>query len=290
MPAARTIVTLASLALVLPLAACGQAEPSAAPTSSAPEPSTSAPSVSPTTSPMPSATDTPARTPVRVPVYWAADTSRGPLLYREFLDAEAPAGDAGPAVAALEVLLGGRPLDPDYESLWPRSVRVVSVTVDGSTAAVDLTGPVTQQVRTAGSPDVQQLVHTVTAALDGVRTVTLTLDGTELVPGPLARSPQVDVLAPVWVIDPQQGDSVGRPLRISGAATVFEATVSWEVLRNGGVVRSGFSTATIGAPGRGTWSAVVRRLPPGTYDVVAWETSMKDGSRQYVDDKTVTLP
>lgn len=285
MTAARTLVALASLALAV--VACGRTEPSATPSPSEPSPATSSPSGSPTTSPTPSATQT--LTPVRVPVYWAGDTSRGPLLYREFLDASAPAGASGRAVAALELMLAGQPLDPDYESLWPAAVRVVAVTVDGGTAAVELSGPVPRSARDADSPEVQQLVHTVTAALEGVRAVTLTLDGAELVPGPVSRSPQVDVLAPVWVVDPQDGASVGRPLRIFGAATVFEATVSWEVLQDGSVVRSGFSTATIGAPARGTWSAVVRRLPPGTYDVVAYETSMKDGSRQFVDDKTVTL-
>jgi hypothetical protein len=280
MPRARTRV-LALAVLPLVLAACGQGEPSSAPTTTS-----AAPSASATT---PSSTPTPTGTAVRVPVYWVGDTRRGPLLYREFLDGTAPAGDAGRALAALDLMLQGRPLDPDYRSLWPRAVQVVSVTVDGDTAAVDLTGPVTRQVRTADSPDVQQLVHTVTAALDGVETVTLSVDGTELVPGPVARSPQVEVLAPVWIIDPQEGASLAGPLRVSGAATVFEATVSWEVLQDGSVVRSGFTTASTGAPGRGTWTLVVRGLPPGTYQVAAWETSMKDGSRQYLDDKTVEL-
>jgi hypothetical protein len=263
------------------LVGCGSAGPSGQPT-----PTTSAPSA---TSSSPTPSQTPTGTEVQVPVYWAGSTSRGPLLYREFRQGLAPAGPTGPAVAALEVMFAGQPLDPDYRSLWPQAMTVESVSVDGPTATVALAGPLTKQVRTADSPDVQQLVHTVTAALDGVDQVTVTVNGTELVAGPVRRAPQVDVLAPVWVIEPQQGATVTRPLRVSGSASVFEATVSWEVRQDGAVVRSGFTTATVGAPMRGTWQVVVRGLAPGTYDVVAWETSMKDGSRMFVDDKTVEV-
>ena len=163
------------------------------------------------------------------------------------------------------------------------------MSVDGTTATVRLSGPVTQQARSEQSMDVQQLVHTVTAALEGVSRVAIVVDGVPLVRDPAGRAPQVEVLGPVWVTDPQQGAEVGQPLRLSGSATVFEATVSWEVSRDGAVVRSGFATATAGAPERGVWSAVVRGLPPGGYVVTAWETSMKDGSRMFVDDKAVQL-
>lgn len=108
-------------------------------------------------------------------------------------------------------------------------------------------------------------------------------------PGWIRRASAVAVLAPVWVVDPQEGTKVGRPLRLSGSASVFEATVSWEITRGGSVVRSGFATASQGAPGRGTWLAVIRGLGPGSYQVAAWETSMKDGSELSIDDKAFSV-
>lgn len=285
---AATVVTLA---LSVALVGCGNADP--APSSGLPpvaSPTTTSPASPPSDSPTAVTTSPSApTTDARVPVYWAGDTAAGPLLYREFLPAAVPSGPAGRAIAALQLMLAGRPLDPDYRSLWPPALTVDQVTIDGATADVALSGPLTRQHRDADSIDVQQLVHTVTAAQSGVTEVAVTVNGSPLLPSAVGRAPAAEVLAPVWVIDPQQGATVGRPLRLSGSASVFEAQLRWEVLRDDTVVRAGGATATLGAPERGTWSVTVRGLPPGQYRVVAFDVSLQDGSRQFVDDKSVTL-
>ncbi|MDQ1539904.1 MAG: hypothetical protein QOH29_630, partial [Actinomycetota bacterium] len=68
-----------------------------------------------------------------------------------------------------------------------------------------------------------------------------------------------------------------------------EANVSWELTQKGGRLQSGFVTASIGAPERGTWSVPLNGLAPGKYTLRAWETSMKDGSITYLDDKVITV-
>jgi hypothetical protein len=84
----------------------------------------------------------------------------------------------------------------------------------------------------------------------------------------------------IVVNTPLPGSRVKSPVRLSGTAVVFEATVSWEVFKAGSAVEHGFTTASIGAPNRGDWTAEVT-LAPGTYELHVWETSMKDGSRQH---------
>lgn len=222
-------------------------------------------------------------------MYWGGDTVAGTRLYREFLPAPVPAGRTGRVEAAVELMLAGRPADPDFHSLWPPAVELDSVTVDGTTAEVALAGPLTAEAREASSIDVQQLVHTVTAARPAVTAVAISVNGSPLLPQPGGRAPAFEVLAPIWVVDPQDGATVGQPLRFGGSASVFEAQLRWQVLRDGVVVRAGNATATIGAPERGTWSVTVRGLAPGQYRVVAFDVSMADGRRQFIDDKTATV-
>jgi hypothetical protein len=75
----------------------------------------------------------------------------------------------------------------------------------------------------------------------------------------------------------------------SGTASVFEATVPWRLTRSGSAVATGFSTASIGAPGRGTWTADLGRLPAGTYTFTAYERSAEDGSVRAQDESTFTV-
>ena len=76
---------------------------------------------------------------------------------------------------------------------------------------------------------------------------------------------------------------------IGGEASVFEATVTYQILRSGGVLKQGSVNATLGAPDRGTWSVTVPGLAPGPYTVRAYEVSQKDGSVTHVDDKAFTV-
>jgi spore germination protein GerM len=287
-------------ALLLLLAACGDGDGGgggqdgiAAPTASP----TATPAGTPSTSPSPAVQESPdaPQASGAVAVYYLMDTTNGPRLYREFHQRPST---GEPVRDAVEAMLTVPPDDPDYTSLWPSATEVLGVEVDGGTATVDLSAEALEG--SAGSEfeekSVQQLVHTVTAADTSVRSVQLTFEGevreslwgAVQVDQPLSRAPQAGTLGPVWLLVPVEGASIARGAEFGGVATVFEATVNWQWLQDGRVVAEGFSTASEGAPGRGDWSAAVD-VPPGTYELQAFESSAKDGSQTFVDSKRVTV-
>jgi hypothetical protein len=215
---------------------------------------------------------------VALPAYYGATFESKVRLYREYHASHATDHVAG----ALQLMLGGAQ-DPDYRSLWPTGTTLTSVARSGSQVAVGLSQAPTDPSAMA----VQEVVYTATAADPSVTAVSVTWPGGSV--GPTARGAQWLVLAPVWVLTPVDGSTVRSPVTISGTASVFEATLSWEVDRPDGTkVRSGSAMATIGAPQRGTWSVSVP-LPPGTYVVKALVYSAEDGRPTWVDSKTVTV-
>lgn len=276
-------VILVSLALLL--AGCS-ADPAAPPAASS---STSA-APSATTLPAPSV---PAAATVARALYWlGADDRRGPRLYREFV--RRPAATE-PVRDALKALFEGAPRDPDYRSLWADGTAVRDVTREGTTAVVDLSA----QARTSGggsafaAASVQQLVHVVTAADPSVRAVRLTIEGEPArdlwgavdASEPVRRAPAIEALGPVW-LDVEEGAILTG--EFGGTAAVFEATVSWQLRQGNRVVQEGFSTATEGAPGRGSWTGELD-APPGDYELWAYESSAEDGSVTWLDTKRITL-
>jgi hypothetical protein len=281
-------------ALVLALTACGGGDDDGlvAPTSSP-----AAGPVSPTPPPSASAAPSPStqQDASAVAVYYVMDTTNGPRLYREFHSR--PQTDA-PVADALQAMFDVAPDDPDYSSLWPAGTEVLGASVEGGTATVDLSREALdgQAGSAFEAASVQQLVHTVTAADTSVQQVQLvfegapeqTLWGAVAVDEPVERAPQVEVLGPVWLLTPTEGGTIARGEQFGGVATAFEATVNWQWLQDGRVVAEGFSTATEGAPGRGEWSSTVE-VPPGDYELKAFESSAEDGSETFLDTKTVTV-
>jgi hypothetical protein len=277
------------LAVAALIAGCSGSStpPTAVPPS--PVPSATATGPSPTTAgePTPSATGTAARA-----VYYLHDTGQGPRLYREFHPRPATTAVVRDAVTAM---LTEKAYDGDYTSLWPSGTTVRGARVDGTTAYVDLSREARRgnAGSAAEAASLQQLVYTVTAAAPSVRTVQLLVDGhtVETLWGhadtrrPMARQAAAEILGPVWLLVPR---SIQRGARFGGEASVFEATVSWEFRQGGRVVKAGHTNAATGAPGRGPWSAVAD-VPPGEYVLRAFESSAKDGSATFVDDKPVTV-
>jgi hypothetical protein len=210
-----------------------------------------------------------------VPVYVVGGTGAGSRLYREFRAAGSP-----DAVASAVAWLARAPADPDYRSGWA-----------GRAAAVSRAGSVVTVRFTAGAIDArlarEQVVWTVTAADRSVTRVRVVAPGLPDRPA-AGRGDQAGVLGPVWVLAPADGATAGGPLTVSGTASVFEATVSVEVRRGAAVVARATATASVGAPGRGSWSTRFT-LPPGAYVVAAYEVSEKDGARVGVDTKRVTV-
>jgi hypothetical protein len=269
------------------------ASPSVGPTATdQPVPSSTAPTPSPTT--------TTAAALAALPVYYVApigDDARMARLYREWLTVPGvtrDADDQARARAAVELAMTAVPAGTDgYLRTWD-GVDLLDVTVTDGRITITLSGPGT----TAFPEDtervtVQQLVWTAQAAV-GKGTIPVRFEladgsdamfGTQPVDRTYNRPPSRDLyhedLAPIWVTAPTRGQVLpaDRAVTVRGEACVFEATVSWELLRDGDVVDEGFVTASVGAPGRGTYEIGLGSLVPGSYAVRVFELSAEDGRK-----------
>ena len=259
--------------------------PSSVPTQTAARPSTPAPTA--TTGAQP-----PVTTTVSVPVYYLGPVAAGSAktrLFREFVTAglPSPSVPSGNAVAALRLAMGPAPAGSPYHSAWT-GVTAQSVTAGNAAITVRLS---------SGTRDVtplaaEQLVWTVQAALGSSLPVHFELaDGSaDVAPGHAAStsytrpSDPIAVLgqvAPIWVDEPARGSVVraGAPLTVSGVASTYEANVQWQLLRGGKVVDSGFTTASQGAPARGSYTFPTKQsLTAGAYVLRVFEASANDGS------------
>ena len=204
------------------------------------------------TSPTESASDTPSSastdptaTPVEsaVPVYYAGDSGRGPVLFREFQ----PGIGADPVAQAAAATVAGPPLDPDYRTLWPAGTQATA-SYDGDVITVDLTGPDIQGLhdRPAGMSEreaglaIQQVVYSVQGAVSERAGVQLLLDGqhSDTVLGepasePVTNAPIGDTLSQMSITSPEEGQVVSGKLEASGVNNSFEATVAWQILPGG---------------------------------------------------------
>ena len=280
--------------LVLAVLTAGCAGSSSSPTAidTTPQPSTAAPAAEPSPTgqpPSPTSAGTAARA-----IYYLHDSGRGPRLYREFHPRPASAGVVRDAVTAM---LTVKAYDADYTSLWPKGTSVRGARVSGTTAYVDLSREARNGSAGGAAEDasLQQLVYTVTAAATSVRSVQLLIEGKAVeslwghvdTSKPMSRRMAAEILGPVWILAPANG-KVARGGTFGGEASVWEATVSWELRQGSRVVKKGYTNATQGAPGRGPWSAKAD-VPPGNYVLRAFESSAKDGSETFVDDKPLTV-
>jgi len=271
------------LAMSLVLSGCGTASTSSS-AALTPTPSTSSPTAS---------TTTPGTRALAQ--YWVADTARGFRLYREFVRLVVTP-DA--ITAALRALVSSRPKDPDYTSLWPVGTKINSVAVSGNGATIDLTLGKMNVGSEGEMLAIAQLVWTATAADPSVTKVSLTVDGkkVESLAGhvdatkPFTRAPSYEVVAPVWITSPVEGDQKSaQGFTLSGLASTFEANVTWKVFQNGKLIKQGSTIASEAAPAWTPWSVAISGLAPGEYQFAAMEYSAKDGSLVAQDTKNATL-
>lgn len=231
---------------------------------------------------------TPAASPASLPVYFVKDDGFGPRLYREFHRVTTSSG----LVEAALVEMTKPALDPDYRSAWAGS-QVQGYSQEGGTATVRLTHP------TAGLPEgadldmaVQEVVYTVTGVeQDAALKVRLEVDGKPLAAAPVVRAERSTTEGLVWLTSPTEGATVSGKVRLEGVASVFEATVAWEVLAGSKVVRHGTATASAAGPTRATWRTSVT-LAPGTYTIRAYAPDESSTTGEGVvaeDTKTVTV-
>jgi spore germination protein GerM len=282
-----TAVAASVAAIAVGIGSCSPTAPArprpnvaGAPTTSAtPSPTAQPPATKPPTT-QPSTTATP--TTATVPVYYLGANDK---LYREYH--RVTVGNSGTAAkvrAAIVLMLDGRTaFDPDYSSQWPASASVRSVSVAAGVATVDLHGATVNGYDPAGNrAALQQLIWTATAfsggsgvrlLFDGVARTTLWASR-QPVAGVLHRAAAVNVLAPVWVIDPQQGAVSGRSVTVHVAGIVFEGAIQIRVRTAAGtqVVRQHVQL-TAGAPAQGT-ATVTLHLGPGRYTIEAFYLAM----------------
>lgn len=251
------------------------------------------PSPAPTTAPLPMGTPTATTS---LAVYYTISEQGGPKLIREFHMLPVPDDSAGGKVAsAVGDMLAEPAHDPDYTSLWPQGVHLLSAKVDGDTTTVDLTGVSAGLGGVAESIALQQLVYTATAA-SGQPKVRVLKDGQPVdslfghvsTKNLLTRGKALDVLYGVWIISPQQGEQPGRDVTVHLAGIAFEATVNYDILRDGKVVKHDAVTLDVGAPKQGEFTTTLQ-LDPGEYVIQAYAVSEKGGGRQHQDSHTFTV-
>ncbi|TQJ51310.1 Gmad2 immunoglobulin-like domain-containing protein [Phycicoccus sp. SLBN-51] len=285
-------------------------DPAAAPvaTSAAPSPSakggpgataSSGPSSASGSTASSAGTSAPATRRVALPAYFVGPVSGDrPVfrLFREFLPATLPtaATDGQKAKAAVALAMDAQRFSNTDGYLQPwTGTTVGDVTVTPRLITVRLSGPGAPGItdKDVARVAVQSLVWTAQAAVGkGTIPVTFTVaDGETMLFGlfPAAQhynrppsSRSYDDLAPIWVTFPGRDATLpkGKPVVVKGEATVFEATVSWQLLKGTSAVGKGVATASIGAPGRGTFSFGLGSLAPGDYTIRVFEVSAADGT------------
>jgi hypothetical protein len=104
----------------------------------------------------------------------------------------------------------------------------------------------------------------------------------------LTRDDFPTYIPPIFVDSPASGAQVGSTFHVSGTASVFEATLVVQLVRNGKVIAKRSVTASEGAPGRGTFETTFEATP-GALTVAAFSPSAADGTPQHEVDVPVVV-
>ena len=232
-----------------------------------------------------------------VELYFVADTPQGFRLFSELREFDEESSELVESV--LGELVSGelQPLDPDYLNLWDSSHQLVSLSISGNQATVNLDLGVLNVGAEAEARAIDQIVWTLTGISPEIQSVTILVDGepVESLAGhvdatmPFARGEGLEVLSPVQISSPVEGQILSNPVVIQGQACTFEANVVWELLRDDAVVDSSFTSAESACPERSGWSVELDELGAGAYVFRAWEESAEDGSLQALDSRSFTV-
>jgi hypothetical protein len=150
-----------------------------------------------------------------------------------------------------------------------------AVTVSDGTARVDLAKATDEQVA--------EIVYSLTQFPTVQRVDVAGRSG-------LTRDDVTGYVPPILVEKPAAGARVARKIEVAGTASVFEATLVVEAMRDGKVLDRQTVTATEGAPGRGTFDATLH-ASPGRATVRAYAPSAADGAPQHeVDVEVEVMP
>lgn len=190
------------------------------------------------------------------------------------------------ARAAMEILLGGEPRNPDLFSSAPEGVSVLATNIRDGVLIVDLSGEVVE--RGMGSTQeasfAQQLAHTA-ASFDGVSAVQVYVEG-EPITDPWGHfdwsepiEPEPAILSPITIDEPRYGASVGTgEVTFSGDALVmFEATFQVRLFGPDGELRHEDFAMTDDAFERRPWSYTFTITEPGVWTFEAEEDDPSGG-------------
>ncbi|NJC22416.1 hypothetical protein BJ994_001492 [Arthrobacter pigmenti] len=232
----------------------------------------------------------PAESAPLVPVYWLGEQDQ--LLYREFLPGEST-GD--PIAAAIWAMTSTEPLDDDYYSPWQTATAVNTSISPDNVITVDMTSDAfgSDLEPEVASNAIQQLVYTATAAAANAgliasgspSSVRLLVDGKagyeafgEIELGTELRR-NVEAMAPVWIINPQDSSIRNDPtIIVQGSTTQTGSELGWRIRRvDGGgspaeEVLSGTVAVDAGAGSTGQYEFSAS-LDPGTYLVEVYVPS-----------------
>jgi hypothetical protein len=148
-----------------------------------------------------------------------------------------------------------------------------------STACADnrivVTTPTPTPVRTTATP-------TTTASASPTPSPTPT-------PTPVP-TPLLSARGGILVKEPLANTKVRSPLTISGDASVFEAALVWQLTDTAGrVLASGITTATAGAPGKGTFTITASYQDPPS-DIIGFAEVYTRSPRDGEIDEIVRVP
>lgn len=250
-----------------------------------------------------------------LPVYWLGDVDGQDGLFREFLEApEASSGD--PIADAVLKMTSREPLDPDYRSPWQPASSVSSSISTRNVITIDLSSDALAEQLDEDDAKLalQQLVYTATAAAAHAGLITggesssvvVLVDGESGyrafgsvdLRGEWTRD--TSVLAPVWIIDPQEGSEADPGgLTVHGQGPADQQEVTWRVDRMpagasaaeapDGTVPDPFEEGTAdisSADGTDRAYSFTLELPPGRYEITVSAPAVDGGAS---DSKTVRV-
>lgn len=233
-----------------------------------------------------------------IAVYYLKSTATEIYLIREVHQVEET---TEVAQAALNELINGDPITPDAYRVLPEDTEILGITIVNGLATVDFSPEVLRaNVGASGEGlGIASIVNTLTE-FPTIQEVSFTVNGevekamdwwghVGLYEQPFQRDLSVVYEPIIWVTSPVKDQVIMDPVKISGNARVFEATVSFRLRdADGNVLAEGFATAAEGAPGRGDFDGELDFTTngPGQGQLEVFEVSMKDGS----DLNKVSIP
>jgi len=103
-------------------------------------------------------------------------------------------------------------------------------------------------------------------------------------------TPLLSARGGILVKEPLANTHVRSPLSISGEASVFEAALVWQVTDTAGrVLASGISTASAGAPGKGTFTITATYQDPPS-EIIGFAEVFTRSPRDGTIDEIVRVP